>query len=73
MGRRHFFREATFKKYLPLFLRSLFESPTVAEMAVIITQGQAQNAEPEEIEKLLTELEALSDSEVQQYLAEENR
>ena len=38
-------------------LRSLFESPTVADMAVIVTQNQAQQAEPAAIERLLTELE----------------
>jgi len=56
---------------IELPLRSFFESPTIAEMALVITQGQAENAEPEDIERILAELEALSDKEVQRLLADE--
>ena len=45
-----------------LTLRSLFGSPTVAEMALVVTQNQAMQAKPEDIERLLAELDALSDT-----------
>lgn len=60
----------TFRVELPL--RSLFEAPTVADMAVAITQSQAKVAKPEDIERLLAELEALSAEEAKQLLAEES-
>jgi acyl carrier protein len=49
----------TFQVALPM--KSLFESPTVAEMALIITQHQALQADPEDIERLLARLERASD------------
>ena len=49
----------TFQVEVPL--RSLFESPAIADMAVLIAQNQAKQAEPEDIERMLTELEALSE------------
>ena len=49
-------------------LRLLLEAPTVAEMALVITQGQAGKAEPQVIEQLLAELEGLSDAQVKQLL-----
>jgi len=39
-------------------LRFLFESPTPAGLAMRITQGQAENADPEEVTRILAELEA---------------
>ncbi len=39
-------------------------------MAVVITQNQAKKAGQEETTRILTELEALSDEEAQQFLAE---
>ena len=53
-------------------LRSVFDSPTIADMAVVITQYQAKKAEPERIEKLLSELEALSDDQAKQAYAVES-
>ena len=38
-------------------LRSLFEAPTVADMAVAIVQNQAQKVEQADIERMLAELE----------------
>ncbi|HET6514231.1 MAG TPA: amino acid adenylation domain-containing protein, partial [Thermodesulfovibrionales bacterium] len=39
-------------------LRFLFESPTPAGLAMRITQSQAENADPEELARILDELEA---------------
>lgn len=57
-----------FRVELPV--KSLFEAPTVAEMAVVITQNQAKKAEKEDVSRTLAELEALSDEEAQQLLAD---
>ena len=59
----------TFKVELPI--KSLFESPTVADMAVVITQNQAKNAGPKDLARMLTEVESLSDEEVRKRLADE--
>ena len=45
---------------IDLPLQALFSSPTVGEMAVTIVQYQAQQAQPETVERLLAELERLS-------------
>ena len=55
---------STFRIDVPL--RTIFEAPTVAEMALVIAQHQAKNAEPDRIERLMSELEALSDQQVKQ-------
>jgi amino acid adenylation domain-containing protein len=57
---------------LELPLQSLFQSPTVAEMAAIITQNQAKKASPEDLARLLSEVEALSEEEAQKQLAGES-
>ena len=59
----------TFKVEVPL--RSLFESPTVADMAVVILQNQAKEAQQEDLDRMLAELEALSVDEATQLLADE--
>jgi acyl-coenzyme A synthetase/AMP-(fatty) acid ligase/acyl carrier protein len=43
-----------------LSLRSLFEASTIADMAMLITQRQAERVGPEAIERMLTELAAVS-------------
>jgi acyl transferase domain-containing protein/acyl carrier protein len=46
----------------------LFEAPTVAKLAIVITEKQSKTEELEEIEQLLAEVENLSMDEVQQQL-----
>lgn len=52
-------------------LRALFEAPTVAGLAVKITQSQTGKAEPEEMARVLSELEALSDKQAKRLLAKD--
>jgi len=52
-------------------LRHLFESPTVAEMATIITQNQAKRANDAELAQMLREIEAMTEEEVQKQVAGE--
>ena len=59
----------TFQVEVPL--RSLFESPTIADMAVIIIKNQANEAEQEDINRMLTDLEALPDEQAQGVLSDE--
>jgi hypothetical protein len=54
---------------IELPLRRLFESPTVAEMAVIITESQAQRANDAELAEILHDLEARTEEEAQKILA----
>ena len=57
----------TFQLDLPL--RALFDAPTVAEMAAIITHNQAQRASDAELAQLLREVEAMTEQEAQKQLA----
>ncbi|MCZ6626467.1 MAG: AMP-binding protein, partial [Deltaproteobacteria bacterium] len=52
-------------------IKSLFESPTVADMAVVITENMAKKAGGEELARMLAELESISDEEARQRLADE--
>jgi len=56
----------TFQLDLPI--KALFESPTVADMAAIIAQNQRNNAAPEDLDRMLSELESLSDEQAQKLL-----
>ena len=58
-----------FQMELPL--QSLFQSPTVAEMAAVIMEHQGKRLGEEELEHMLGELESLSDEEAQQLVAKE--
>lgn len=58
----------TFQVELPV--RALFDSPTVAEMAVVVIQNQARKAEQEDVERMLAEVEALSVEEAKKRLAD---
>ncbi len=59
----------TFRVEVPL--RSLFQSPTVADMSTTIIQNQAEKSEREGIERILAELETLSNEQVRRLLADE--
>jgi acyl carrier protein len=54
-------------------LKSLFDSPTVAEMAVVITAHQGTNLRERELQRILTELESLSEEEAQKLLADTSK
>jgi len=60
------------KKFqLELPLKSLFQSPTVAEMAAVIMEHQGKRLGEEDLDRMLGELESLSDEEAKRLLAEE--
>lgn len=46
---------------LPISLRHLFEKPTIAALAVAITQSQAAAEDQDELNQILSELEQMSD------------
>ena len=56
---------------LELPLLSLFQSPTVAEMAAVIIEHRGKLLGEEELERLLGELEMMSDEEAQQLVAKD--
>jgi amino acid adenylation domain-containing protein len=57
---------------LEIPLPFLFQSPTVAEMAAVITEHKAKKP-AEKVERVLSELESLSDEEAEQLLNERQR
>ena len=57
----------TFQLELPV--KALFDAPTVADMALIITQNHAKLASEAELARLLSEVEAMTDVEAQRQLA----
>jgi len=52
-------------------IKALFDSPTVAEMAVIITENQAKRVSDAELARMLREVEAMTEEEAQKQLAGE--
>jgi amino acid adenylation domain-containing protein len=53
-------------------LQSLFEAPTIARMAALITAHQGNRLKDDELERILDELASLSDDEAQRMLATAN-
>jgi acyl carrier protein len=51
---------------------SLFQSPTVAEMALTIAQSKAHTLKQKDLDRILVELESLSDVEAQECVARED-
>jgi amino acid adenylation domain-containing protein len=58
--------------HLTIPLKVLFESPTVAEMAEVIEQNQARTAMPSDLERLVTDLENMSEFDAQRVLADQS-
>jgi amino acid adenylation domain-containing protein len=56
----------TFRLELPS--KALFESPTVADMAIVVTQNQARAVGEEDLDRMLRELETISEAEAQQLI-----
>jgi amino acid adenylation domain-containing protein len=57
---------------LELPLQSLFTAPTVAEMAAVITEHQGKKLDEKEMERILTELESLTEEEAKRLFASEH-
>jgi amino acid adenylation domain-containing protein len=60
----------TFQLKLPIKL--LFDSPTVAEMALVIAGNQAELVTHDELERMLSEVKSISDEEAQRRVDEIN-
>ncbi|MCH8063697.1 MAG: non-ribosomal peptide synthetase, partial [Chloroflexi bacterium] len=58
-----------FRVELPL--KSLFESPTVEQMALVITENRARKADQAEVGRMLAELEALTEEQAKELLSHE--
>ena len=56
-----------------LALRSLFDAPTIADMAVVIVQHQEREPDQEEVERMLAKVEAVLAEKSSQLSAEEAR
>ena len=56
------------KFQLELPIKALFESPTVAAMSTVILQHQANRAGPGDLERILNDVEAMSDEEAERVL-----
>jgi acyl carrier protein len=54
---------------LEIPLRSLFESPTIAQMGEVIAEYQGKQIDVGELDRLLTEIETMTEGEAQKLLA----
>ncbi|MDP9121499.1 MAG: phosphopantetheine-binding protein, partial [Acidobacteriota bacterium] len=50
-------------------LRTLFERPTIAELALAVAEGRVERADSQAVAQMLDDLENLSDEEVERLLA----
>jgi acyl carrier protein len=57
---------------LEIPLQSLFQSPTVAEMATLISQNQTKQASDTDLAQMLREVEAMTEEEAQRQIAKES-
>jgi acyl carrier protein len=60
----------TFNVKVPL--KFLFQNPTVADMVVLIVQNKAEQADSKDIDRMLAELEDLSDGEARRRCANDS-
>jgi amino acid adenylation domain-containing protein len=61
------------KKFqLEIPLQSLFQSPTIAKMAAVIMENQARKPDQTDLQRILTDLESLSDEDVKRLLASQD-
>jgi acyl carrier protein len=51
--------------HLDLPVQALFQTPTVAEMAVLIAESQAKQLDEQDLNRILAELDSLSDKEAE--------
>ena len=58
--------------HLEISLRAIFERPTIESMAIMLLEKQAENAGAGEMERLLTELEALPEATAASQLNQEH-
>ena len=65
----HIIARATNTWHVELPVQALLEASTVADMALVIAQKQVEEATPEDLDRMLTELEALSAAQAQQRLS----
>jgi acyl carrier protein len=57
---------------LDIPLQSLFQSPTVAEMAAVIAEQRGRNLDAQDLAGILTELESLTDEQAQKLLSDQS-
>ena len=55
---------------LEIPLQSLLQSPTIAEMAAVIAEQQAKKIDKPELERILAELESISEEKARQFLGD---